>query len=121
MDRSIFLDRKIDPQLVGSVKEWVKYHEEENTLFINLFGISLLSKEDVTWFEDSLDEILAPIMFQYGPVYIVVNYDGYNLKSGLEEKYMKAPAKEKAKHYENMRCYSQKAFHAAKLNPLASI
>mmetsp|Transcript_23666 Transcript_23666/g.49008 ORF Transcript_23666/g.49008 Transcript_23666/m.49008 type:complete len:800 (-) Transcript_23666:96-2495(-) len=121
MDRRIFLDGKMNLELFGSLEERVKYREEDHTVFIDLFGISLLSEQDVTWFADSLDEILTPITFQRGPVDVVVNYDGYDLKTGLEEKYMKALEKVEAKHYRNVKRYSGKAFRAAKLNTLAKI
>lgn len=73
---------------------------------------------------DSLDEVLTPITFHcrpVGPVDVVINYDGYDLKSELEEKYMKALAKVYAKHYQNMKRYSESLFVQKMLNTLVNI
>jgi propionate CoA-transferase len=52
MDVKIFLDTKmnITAELFVTLEERCKYYPGDHTLFLDLFGITLNSKEDVRWF-----------------------------------------------------------------------
>ena len=121
MDRRLFRHEKMNMELFGSLKDRVKWHPDGHRIFIDLFGISLATKAEVDWFVRSLDEILQPITKERGPVACVVNYDGFDLRSGLEEKYGEALEKVEQKHYRSVKRYSGKAFRLAKLREKANV
>jgi propionate CoA-transferase len=87
MDKRIFLDKPMGRKLFGSLNERCDYDEEEHTMYLNLFGVSLNSEADVRWFFSGLDGILTTYTQKKGPLDMVVNYDGFDLRSGLEDLY----------------------------------
>ena len=121
MDRRIFQHKKMNMELFGSLKDRVKFKPDGHRIFIDLFGISLATEGEVDWFARSLDEILQPITKENGPVACVVNYDGFDLRSGLEETYSEALEKIEQKHYRSVKRYSGKAFRLAKLRKKANV
>lgn len=120
MDKRIFLKEKMEVELLGSLESRCCYHPEDHTIFINLFNISIQSKDEVDWFVNSLDEIISPLTKDKGPVDVVVGYDGFDLRSGLEEYYMAAISVLEAKHYKSVKRYATKAFRRAKLKEEAN-
>lgn len=87
MDKRIFLDKPMERKLFGSLDERFDYDQEEHTIYLNLFGVSLNSEADVNWFISGLDRILESYTKEKGTLHMVVNYDGFDLKSGLEDLY----------------------------------
>jgi len=115
MDKRIFLEHKMEVELLGSLESRCGYHPDDHTVYINLFNVSLQSKDEVDWFWNTLDEILSPLTEEKGPVDVVVDYDGFDLRSGLEREYMAAMSVIEKKHYKSVKRYTTKAFRRAKL------
>ena len=121
MDRRIFRQQKMGIQLFGSLRDRVKYRSNDHVVFIDLFGVQLATEEDVRWFALSLDELLAPLTKEKGPADAIVTYDGFDLRSNLEEAYSDALEKIEQKHYKSVKRFSGKAFRRAKLKQMANI
>lgn len=117
MDPRIFKDEKMEvtAEMFGSFEDRCVYHEDDHQMFIDLFGITLNNESDVQWFSDSLQAILDPPFKAKGPINIVVQYDGFDLRKGLEDVYAKQVALNQAKYYKTVQRYAGAAFHRAKL------
>lgn len=117
MDKRIFIDEKMNAsaQLFGTLEERCTYHESEHTMFLELFGITLDTEEDVNAFFDGLANILDPLVKKKGPIDMVVNYDGFDLRKGLEEHYSAEVAAVQDKYYASARRFAGTAFKRAKL------
>ena len=121
MDRRIFRQQKMGIQLFGSLRDRVKYRSSDHVVFIDLFGVQLATEEDVRWFASALDEVLAPLTKEKGPADVIVTYDGFDLRSNLEEAYSAALENIEQKHYKSVKRFSGKAFRRAKLKQMANI
>ena len=115
MDRRIFQDEKMNLKLFGSLTDRCIYHPDDHVLFIDLFGVSLLTKEEVDLMASYFDEIMAPLTKQKGPLDVVVNYDGFDLRSGLEELWAEHMNIFQQKYYKKVRRYAGRAFRCAEL------
>jgi len=117
MDKRIYMKdaMKVGAEMFGSLEERVKYHEEDHTLYLDLFGITLGNEDDVKWFFGALRGILGPLCKEKGPIHMVANYDGFDLSKGLEEMYVQHTQALQAEFYKSAKRYSGKAFHRAKL------
>jgi len=121
MDRQFFKKEKMGYSLFGSLAERCTYHEDDHLLFIDLFGISLRNEHEIDWFFVSLNKILHPITKKKGPVDVVVSYQGFDLKSGLEDYYAEELQKLEARHYKSVKRYSGEAFRLAKLRKKSDV
>ena len=121
MDRRIFRFQKMGIELFGSLKDRIKYRSTDNSIFIDLSGISLAREEEIEWFANALDQVLTPMTKKNGPADVIVTYDGFDLRSGLEEAYSATLERVEEKHYKSVKRYSGKAFRRAKLKQMANI
>lgn len=111
MDKRIFLDRPMGRKLFGSLDERLDYDQEEHMMYLNLFGVSLNSEADVNWFISGLDRILETYTKEKGKLDMVVNYDGFDLKSGLEDLYKDLLEEQiSKKHQKSVKRFGGKAF-----------
>ena len=82
MDGRIFREAKIQVsnEMFGSLEgRCTHHHERDHTMFLDLFGITLNSEDDVTWFFAGLHKILGPLIKKMGKIDMVVQYDGFDL------------------------------------------
>jgi len=117
MDSRLFSPSKMGmlEDLFGNILDRCVYHEEDHTLFMDLFGVSLYSEDDVSNFMDALKQILVIYCSDKGPVRMIINYDGFDLGGGLEDIYSERVNKLKDKYYASVTRFSGSAFHRAKL------
>lgn len=117
MDRRIFEKSKMNVanEIFGSLEDRCTYHEEDHTMYLDLFGISLNSEDDVDWFVKGLRAMWTPLVKKKGPINIVVNYDGFDLREGLEEKYGEEVKALQKDLYKSVTRYTGNAFRRAKL------
>jgi len=123
MDPRIFRDEKMNAasDFFGSLDERCSYHADDHTMYIDLFGITLNSEDDVRWFFSGLREILARPVQEHGKINIVVSYDGFNLASSLEEMYSKEVDSIQKDLYKSARRYTGQAFQRARLKTTLSM
>lgn len=117
MDRRIFMKERMGIQrdLFGSLNERFTYHEDDHSMFLDLFGITIDSEDDIQWLMDSVGYMLDPLVAAKGPIDMVVNYDGFDIRKDLEEKYNAALEVLGAKYYKSVVRFAGKAFKRAKL------
>ena len=117
MDPNIFQDAKMDvsTKIFGTLREKCFYHAKDHTMYVDLFGVNLNTEDDVMWFRDSLKMILKPYFDAKGPVDMVVNYSGFDIRKGLEDSYEDAVSKVQAEMYGKVKRYTGRAFQRAKL------
>jgi propionate CoA-transferase len=118
MDERIFKDMKMGvlSEMFGSLKDRCTYHEKEHTLFIDLFGITIESEADINWLVNGLAAILAPHVQSKGPVDVVVNYDGFDIRQGLDHLFTHSVKEFLEKpYYKSVRRFAGKAFKRALL------
>lgn len=117
MDTRIYGLKAMDAvsELFGSLSERVTYHSEEHTVYLDMFGITLNTADDVTWLFSSLRAILHPIVEEKGPVEMVINYDGFDISKGLEAKYIGATSEIEKEMYSSVKRYAGHAFKRAQL------
>ena len=117
MDKRIFKKEamKVGAEMFGRLEDKCHYHSESHTMYLDLFGINLDNEDDIVWFFKSLREILKPLADKKGPINMVVNYDGFDLHKGLEDKYVAQTESIQSDFYKSAKRYSGKAFHRAKL------
>ena len=117
MDERIFKGEKVQARsmLFGTLEERCKYHEKSHAMFLNLFGITIESTEDIDWLIDGIIRILEPLVEKKGPLEMIVNYDGFDLRKGLEETYSAEVARVEKKYYKSAKRFAALAFHRAEL------
>jgi len=117
MDSRIFHEAKMNlrSEFFGSLDARCTYHAKDHTLFLELFGINIHCVEDIDWFFNGLRRILKPLVKEKGPIDMVVNYDGFDLRKGLEEQYQIEVEKLQKEFYRNVKRYTGHAFKRAKL------
>jgi hypothetical protein len=84
-------------------------------MYLNLFGITLNTKDDVEWFMTSLREMMHPLVQKKGPLDMVINYDGFDVSKDLESVYLDETAKIENELYTSVKRYTGHAFKRAKL------
>lgn len=85
LDKRLFKKDQMGFSLFGSLEERCSYHSDDHLMFIDLFGVSLRTKAEVDWFINSLEVIYAPLTKGKGPMDVVASYQGFDLRSGLED------------------------------------
>jgi uncharacterized protein (DUF2249 family) len=117
MDPRIYVAAKmgVRSELFGTLEERCTYHEQEHTMYLDMFGIMINSEEDIQWLVDGVAKILQPLVANKGPIAMVVNYDGFDLRKGLEDKYAAYVAKLQQKYYKSAKRFHGKAFKRAQL------
>lgn len=118
MDSRIFKNGKMNLKLFGSLTDRCIYHPEDHVLFIDLFGVSLLSKDEVDLMKGYFDEIMTPLTKTQGPLDVIVNYDGFDLRTGLEQSYADAMEYLQEKHYKSVKRFAGRAFRCAQLKQM---
>lgn len=116
MDDRIFKDEKMGvlSEIFGSLKDRCVYHENEHTVFFDLFGITIDSDADITWLVNGLAAILSPLVEKKGPVDVVVNYDGFDIRKGLDDRFTHSVRQFLEKpYYKSVRRFAGKAFKRA--------
>ena len=121
MDKRIFQHGKMKLELFGSMRERCIYHPEDHVLFIDLFGVSLVSQEEINLIASYLDEIITPLTDTRGPLDVIVNYEGFDLRLGLEEAYAQALEKISTKHYKSVKRFPGRAFRCARLKGMMNM
>jgi len=115
MDRRIFQNGKMNLKLHGSLRDKCIYHPEDHVLFIDLFGISLVSREEVDLVAKYLDTIMISYTESRGKLDVIVNYDGFDLRTGLESAWAEAMENLQQKHYNSVKRFAGRAFRCAQL------
>jgi propionate CoA-transferase len=116
MDERIFRDVEMGilSEMFGSLKDQCTYHENDHTLFIDLTGITIETEADISWFVNGLATIFAPLVQSKGPVDVVVNYDGFDVRKGLDSQFTRSVKDFLEKpYYKNVRRFAGKAFRRA--------
>ena len=123
MDPRIFTDAKMGAtaDFFGSLEDRVTYDSDNNTIFLDMFGITLNSESDIEWFESALHEVFAPYVEANGKINMISNYDGFELGKGLEDYYRGKIAGIEDQYYASSLRYSSNAFQRAKLKSKMSI
>ncbi|KAL3924583.1 MAG: hypothetical protein SGILL_000953 [Bacillariaceae sp.] len=117
MDPRIFKDAKMGAasDFFGSLDDRVNYDFHNNTIYLDMFGITLNSEADIEWFESALVETLSPYVEANGKINMISNYDGFELGKGLENAYKEMIARIEEQFYASSLRYSSNAFQRAKL------
>jgi propionate CoA-transferase len=118
MDGRIFKDAKMGvlAEMFGSMLERCTYHSAEHIMFLDMFGITVDNESDIMWVINGVRNILSPLVEKRGPVDMVVNYDGFDIRPGLEEEYSKRVKEElETKFYKTVKRFAGKAFKRALL------
>lgn len=117
MDRRIFKTEKMNVlgEMFGTFQEKFSYNEEDHIGFLDLFGITLTTEEDVRWFYKTFRSVLAPLVEAKGPINLVVNYNGFDLRKGLEDAYYSGAKAIEKDMFKTVKRYSGDAFSRAKL------
>lgn len=84
-------------------------------MFLDLFAINLNTHEDVEWFFDTLSNILEPLVKAKGPIDMVINYDGFDLRKGLEGEHIAKTKLLEEKYYNTVHRFTGTQFHRAQL------
>jgi propionate CoA-transferase len=117
MDPRIFSKDKmnVSAEFFGSLEDRVVYHPEDHVLYADLFGITLNEEEDIDWFVGGIRDILLPLFKAKGPIDMVVNYDGFDIRKGLEEMYSEKVSDLQREMYKSVKRYTGRAFQRAQL------
>ncbi len=117
MDERIFRGAKmrVANEMFGSLKKRFTYHDKDHTMFLDLFGITLNSEDDVMWFIKGVREILTPIVTSKGKIDMVVQYDGFDLRQDLSSLYFQETLKLEEEMYKSVKRYTGHAFKRAQL------
>lgn len=117
MDARIFREDKMDlcSEFFGNLEERISYHAPDHILFIELFGININSIKDIKWFTNGLRQLLDPLVKEKGPINMVVNYDGFDLRKGLEDSFRIEVENVEKEYYRSVKRYAGHAFKRAKL------
>ena len=113
MDGRIFREAKIQVsnEMFGSLEgRCTHHHERDHTMFLDLFGITLNSEDDVIWFFAGLHKILGPLVKKMGKIDMVVQYDGFDLRDDLSNLYVRETSKLESEMYKSVKRYTGQAF-----------
>jgi propionate CoA-transferase len=118
MDGRIFKDAKMDvlSEMFGSIQDRCTYHEAEHIMFMDMFGITIDTEADIAWVINGVKAILDPLVQSKGPIDMVANYDGFDIRNGLEDQYSRALKEQLEKpYYKSAKRFAGKAFKRASL------
>lgn len=118
MDGRIFKDGKMNvlSEMFGSIQDRCTYHDAEHIIFIDMFGITVDNEGDIKWVVNGIKAILEPLVQAKGPIDVVANYDGFDIRNGLEEQYSKAVKEQLEKpFYKSAKRFAGKAYKRASL------
>lgn len=117
MDSRIFTDEKMEvaADFFGSLEERCVYHAADHTMFIDLFGITLNTQDDINWFIHGIRDIISSPVGENGPIDMVVNYNGFDVAKGLEDTYSEKVRELEQSFYKSVKRYTGHAFQRAKL------
>jgi propionate CoA-transferase len=117
MDARIFRPAKMEilEDLFGHLLDRYVYHESDHTLFVDLFGVTLDTEDDARTFFDAHEQVVRPLTASKGPIHMVANYDGFDLRAGLEEVYSDRLSAIAEKYYASVTRFAGAAFNRAKL------
>jgi len=123
MDSRIFRAEKMNvaADFFGSLEERFIYHEAGHTMYVDLFGVTLDTTDDVDGLLMGLRSRLSPLVKSKGPIDMVVNYDGFDVRKGLEHYYGEKVREIEVAFYRSVRRYTGSAFRRAKLKKELSI
>jgi propionate CoA-transferase len=124
MDERIFTDERMNmrSELFGSLMERFRYHEKDHTMFLELFGITINSEDDIDWMVDGLIGVLDPLVKEKGKIGMIVDLDGFDIRKGLESKYVEAIREKVQKpYYRNVKRFASSAFRRAELGKQMSV
>lgn len=118
MDSRIFKDEKMNirDDVFGSLEDRATYKAEDHSVYLDLFGVSLQSAEDIKKFFGSLEKIFS--RYAEGgknKFHAYLNYDGFDVRSGLEETYGEYALDMQTKYFASVKRFAGKAFRRAKL------
>jgi propionate CoA-transferase len=99
----------------GSLEEKCIYHDEPHVMYLDLSGITLNTENDVEWLILGLRNILSPHFRAKGPIDMVVNYDGFDIRKGLEDSYSEKVNTLQKEVYKSVKRYTGQAFKRAQL------
>ncbi len=117
MDPRIFMNATMNvrSELFGALEDRYTYHAQDHTVYLDMFGIMLNSEDDIRWLAEGVAKILQPLVDEKGPVAMVVNYDGFDLRKGLEDKYAAYIGDLQQKYYRSAKRFHGQAFRRAQL------
>lgn len=117
MDPRIYINAKMNvrSELFGALEDRCTYHPENHTMYLDMFGIMINSEDDIRWLAEGVAKILQPLVDAKGPVAMVVNYDGFDLRKGLEDKYTACISELQQKYYKSAKRFHGQAFRRAQL------
>lgn len=101
--------------------ERCSYHEDDHTMYLDLFGVTLNTEDDVNWFFNGLREIMKPCVDAKGKINMVVNYEGFDLSHHLEEIYSDKVEQLQRDMYASAKRYTGQAFQRARLKTTLSM
>jgi len=123
MDPRIFRPGKmsIADDFFGSLDDRIAYHEDDHTMYVDLFGVTLDTTEDIDQLFADLASLLTPLVESKGAIDMVVNYDGFDLRKGLEGYYGERVRKVEKEFLRSVKRYAGSAFRRAMLRKELSI
>ena len=90
-------------------------------MYLDLFGVTLNSEDDISWFTNGLRGILKPYVEAKGKIHMVVNYDGFDLSNRVEDLYREKVEELQEELYLTTKRYSGQAFQRARLKTSLSM
>jgi hypothetical protein len=85
-------------------------------MYLDLFGVTLSSEDDVHWFINGVRDILKPYVDPKGKINMVVNYEGFDLSNHLEDLYGTLVESLQSDMYLTAKRYTGHAFQRARLS-----
>jgi propionate CoA-transferase len=123
MDPRIFKEGKMNvaTDLFGSFDNRFRYQEDDHIMYLDLFGITLNTEADIQWFFQVVNDMLKGKASQRGPIDFVVNYNGFDLRKGLEDLYKTGADDAVEKWCKSVKRYSGAAFRRSRLGDQLSM
>jgi propionate CoA-transferase len=117
MDSRIFMKEKMRAlsEFFGSLEDRCTYHPNDHIMYLDLCGIALNEEDDVNWLFTGLNDILKPLVDAKGRIDMVVNYDGFDLRKGLEDSFGEQVILLERDLYKSVKRYSGQSFRRAQL------
>jgi propionate CoA-transferase len=117
MDPRIFKEGKMNvaTEFFGSLDRRFRYQDEENIMYLDLFGITLNTEGDIQWFFQVVNDMLKAKVTEKGKVALVVNYNGFDVRNGLEDMFRAGTDDVVVKWCKSVKRYSGAAFRRSRL------
>lgn len=109
MDLNIFQDQRMNLkyQSLIPMEDRLRYHPQENILYVNFEGLNIETVEDV----QALQSYLTPAMDSIGrKVKVIVNYDNFNLNPAAADAFFAMVRSNQEKYFLSHSRYSTNAF-----------